>query len=140
MVAKHSLAWSSESDMLVGRAADVDTCRRHVPADHRTTRSAASKSRVSRLVAICPRRCAGPTLIESGAVLEWTAYPPAQAAGDFTTAGIAEIRSLFDVSVIGLAAAVQAILPDLKKAKDPALLVTNGGAGYVDPAMDAMLT
>lgn len=72
-------------------------------------------------------------------VLEWTAYPPGQAAGDITTADDAEIRSLFDVSVVGLAAAVRAMLPDLKKAKDAALLITNGGAGYVDPGMDAML-
>ncbi len=73
-------------------------------------------------------------------VLEWTAYPPGKAAGDITTADVAEIRSLFDVSVVGLTVAVQAILPDLKKAKDAALLVTNGGAGYVDPGMDAMLS
>jgi short-subunit dehydrogenase len=72
-------------------------------------------------------------------VLEWTAYVGGQTAGDITTADPATIRSLFDVSVSGLVAAVQAVLPDLQKQKDAALLVTNGGAGYVDPAVDAML-
>ncbi len=72
-------------------------------------------------------------------VLEWTAYASAQVAGDFTMADAAAIRSLFDVSVVGLAAAVQATLPDMKKAKDAAVLVTNGGAGYAEPGVDAML-
>ncbi|HEY1692995.1 MAG TPA: SDR family NAD(P)-dependent oxidoreductase [Polyangiaceae bacterium] len=72
-------------------------------------------------------------------VLEWTAYGSGQTAGDFTTADAAAIRSLFDVSIVGLVAAVQAVLPDLKKEKDAAILVTNGGAGYVDPGVDAML-
>jgi NAD(P)-dependent dehydrogenase (short-subunit alcohol dehydrogenase family) len=72
-------------------------------------------------------------------VLEWTAFTPGSLAGDLLTATPEEIRSLFDVSVVGLLAAVQALLPDLKSEKG-AILVTNGGAGFVDPAMDAMLT
>jgi len=72
-------------------------------------------------------------------VLEWTAYTPGTAAGDLLTAKPEEIRALFDVSVVGLLAAVQAVLPDLESQKG-ALLVTNGGAGFVDPNMDAMLT
>jgi NADP-dependent 3-hydroxy acid dehydrogenase YdfG len=72
-------------------------------------------------------------------VLEWTAYGGGQVAGDITTADSATLRSLFDVSIIGLIAAVQAVLPDLKQQKEAALLITNGGAGYVDPSMDAML-
>ncbi|MDB4993092.1 MAG: Short-chain dehydrogenase/reductase [Myxococcaceae bacterium] len=72
-------------------------------------------------------------------VLEWTAFTPGNVAGDLLTAKPDEVRSLFEVSVVGLLAAVQALLPDLKSEKG-AILVTNGGAGFVDPGMDAMLT
>jgi NAD(P)-dependent dehydrogenase (short-subunit alcohol dehydrogenase family) len=72
-------------------------------------------------------------------VLEWTAYPPANLAGDLLTAKPEEVRALFEVSVVGLLAAVQALLPDLKSEKG-AVLVTNGGAGFVDPEVDGMLT
>jgi NADP-dependent 3-hydroxy acid dehydrogenase YdfG len=72
-------------------------------------------------------------------VLEWTAYGGGPVAGDITTADSAAVRSLFDVSVVGLVAAVQAVLPDLRQQKDAALLITNGGAGYAEPAVDAML-
>jgi NAD(P)-dependent dehydrogenase (short-subunit alcohol dehydrogenase family) len=72
-------------------------------------------------------------------VLEWTAYSPGNLAGDLLTAKPEEVRSLFEVSVVGLLAAVQALLPDLKREKG-AILVTNGGAGFVDPGVDAMLT
>lgn len=72
-------------------------------------------------------------------VLEWTAFTPGTFGGDLLTATPEEIRSLFDVSVVGLLAAVQALLPDLKSTKG-AILVTNGAAGFVDPDMDAMLT
>jgi NAD(P)-dependent dehydrogenase (short-subunit alcohol dehydrogenase family) len=73
------------------------------------------------------------------AVLEWTAYTPGNVGGDLLTATPAEVRSVFDVSVIGLLAAVQALLPDLKS-EQGAVLVTNGGAGFVDPDMDALVT
>jgi NADP-dependent 3-hydroxy acid dehydrogenase YdfG len=59
-------------------------------------------------------------------------------AGDLLTASAEEVRSLFDVSVCGLIAVVQAALPDLRSEKG-AVLVTNGGAGFVDPAVDAMM-
>ena len=71
-------------------------------------------------------------------VIEWTAYTPGNIAADILVASPEEVRSLFDVSVCGLLAAVQAALPDLKREKG-ALLVTNGGAGFVDPAVDGML-
>jgi NAD(P)-dependent dehydrogenase (short-subunit alcohol dehydrogenase family) len=71
-------------------------------------------------------------------VIEWTAYSPAKVAADVLTASTEELRSLFDVSICGLVAAVQAALPDLKSEKG-ALLVTNGGAGFVDPNVDAGL-
>ncbi|MEI9937839.1 MAG: SDR family NAD(P)-dependent oxidoreductase [Pseudomonadota bacterium] len=72
-------------------------------------------------------------------VLEWTAYSPGNVAGDLLAAKPEEVRSVFDVAIVGLLAAVQALLPDLKSEKG-ALLITNGGAGFVDPDVDAMIT
>jgi NADP-dependent 3-hydroxy acid dehydrogenase YdfG len=72
-------------------------------------------------------------------VLEWTAFTAGNVAGDLLTSKPEEIRSIFEVSIVGLLAAVQALLPDLKSEKG-AVLVTNGGAGFVDPDMDAMIT
>jgi NAD(P)-dependent dehydrogenase (short-subunit alcohol dehydrogenase family) len=69
-------------------------------------------------------------------VIEWTAYTAGNTAGDLLTASPEEIRSLFEVGVVGLVAAVQAAHADLKSEKG-ALLVTNGGAGFIDPAVDA---
>ena len=45
---------------------------------------------------------------------------------------------VFDVAVIGLLAAVQEALPDLKSTKDGAVLVTNGAFGETTPMIDAM--
>jgi short-subunit dehydrogenase len=69
-------------------------------------------------------------------VVHWNAYQVA--AGDLLTADVASLRVLFDVPVVSLITAVQAALPDLAKAKDAAILITNGGLGLVDPAVDAM--
>ncbi len=71
-------------------------------------------------------------------VIEWTAYSPGTLAGDLLTASPEEVRSLFEISVVGLVAAVQAARADLKSQKG-ALLVTNGGAGFIDPGVDAMM-
>jgi NAD(P)-dependent dehydrogenase (short-subunit alcohol dehydrogenase family) len=78
------------------------------------------------------RRAFGPI-----SVLEWTAFTPGRVAGDLLTAKPDEIRSLFDVAIIGLLSVVQALLPDLKSEKG-AILVTNGAAGFVEPQMDAL--
>jgi NAD(P)-dependent dehydrogenase (short-subunit alcohol dehydrogenase family) len=69
-------------------------------------------------------------------VIEWTAY--GTAAGDVTTADADELRAIFEVPIVGLTAAVQAALPDLKQSKDSAVLVTNGGLGLFDAAADQM--
>jgi NAD(P)-dependent dehydrogenase (short-subunit alcohol dehydrogenase family) len=69
-------------------------------------------------------------------VLEWTAYNGG--AGDLTTADTAAIRASLDAGITGFLAAVQEALPDLRKEKDAAVLVTNGGLGYVDPKVDAV--
>jgi NAD(P)-dependent dehydrogenase (short-subunit alcohol dehydrogenase family) len=69
-------------------------------------------------------------------VLQWSAYDGG--AGDLTTADAAAIRRALDVGITGLLATVQEALPDLRKEKDAAVLVTNGGLGYVDPKVDAV--
>jgi NAD(P)-dependent dehydrogenase (short-subunit alcohol dehydrogenase family) len=71
-------------------------------------------------------------------VIEWTAYSPGNLAGDLLTASPAELRSLFDVGIVGLVSVVQAALADLRSEKG-AILVTNGGAGFIDPAADAVV-
>ncbi len=71
-------------------------------------------------------------------VVEWTAFTSANVAADLLTASPEELRSLFDVAVVGLVAVVQAAHADLKSQKG-AILVTNGSAGFVDPGMDAIL-
>jgi short-subunit dehydrogenase len=67
--------------------------------------------------------------------LQWNAY--AADAGDLLTADTAALHRAFDVAVSGLLAAVQEALPDLKKEKDSAVLVTNGGFGLFDAKVDA---
>jgi NADP-dependent 3-hydroxy acid dehydrogenase YdfG len=68
-------------------------------------------------------------------VLQWSAYDGG--AGDLTTAEAAAIRRALDVGITGLLATVQEALPDLRKEKDAAVLVTNGGLGYIAAKVDA---
>jgi NADP-dependent 3-hydroxy acid dehydrogenase YdfG len=68
-------------------------------------------------------------------VLQWSAYDGG--AGDLTTADAAAIRRGLDVGITGFLATVQEALPDLRKEKDAAVLVTNGGLGYIDAKVDA---
>jgi len=67
-------------------------------------------------------------------VLHWNAYTPG--AGDLTTASDAELRTVLDVTVHGLIAAMQEVLSDLRAEKG-ALLVTGGGFAFYDPKVDA---
>ncbi|MGC4064983.1 MAG: SDR family NAD(P)-dependent oxidoreductase [Polyangiaceae bacterium] len=69
-------------------------------------------------------------------VLHWNAY--GHEGGDLLTAKPAEIRGAFELPVVGLLTALQAALPDLRAQKDSAVLVTNGGLGLLDPAVDAL--
>jgi NADP-dependent 3-hydroxy acid dehydrogenase YdfG len=69
-------------------------------------------------------------------VVHWNAY--SGAGGDLTTADLGELRATFDVSVTGLAAAVQASLPDLRVEKNAAVLVTGGGFALYDANVDAL--
>jgi NADP-dependent 3-hydroxy acid dehydrogenase YdfG len=70
-------------------------------------------------------------------VVHWNAY--AGVAGDLLTADVAALRTVLDVGVVGLVAAVQAALPDLKQ-QQGAVLVTGGGFAFYDPKVDAMAT
>lgn len=67
-------------------------------------------------------------------VLHWNAY--STSAGDLLAADAATTRGVFDVPVVGLLAAVKCALPDLERAQGSAVLVTNGGFGLNDPAID----
>jgi short-subunit dehydrogenase len=69
-------------------------------------------------------------------VLHWNAY--AGVAGDLLSASPAEIRSVFELPIVGLLTALRASLPDLRTQKESALLVTNGGLGLFDAQMDAL--
>ena len=59
------------------------------------------------------------------------------AAPDLIGADDADLRGVFDVAVFGLLSAVEAALPDLEKAPNGAVLVTNGAYGDVSTPMDA---
>jgi NADP-dependent 3-hydroxy acid dehydrogenase YdfG len=69
-------------------------------------------------------------------VLHWNAY--GNQGGNLLEAKPAEIRSVFELPVVGLLTALQASLPDLRAQKNAAVLVTNGGLGLFDPAVDAL--
>ena len=68
------------------------------------------------------------------AVLHWNAY--AGVTGDPLTIDPTAVRTGFEVGVVGLLAAVQEALPDLKAAHG-AVLVTNGAFGETSPMADA---
>jgi NADP-dependent 3-hydroxy acid dehydrogenase YdfG len=68
-------------------------------------------------------------------VLHWNANSASE-GGDLLTTDPAAVRVVFDVAIVGLLAAVQEALPDLKNTKDGAVLVTNGALGELSPQMD----
>jgi NAD(P)-dependent dehydrogenase (short-subunit alcohol dehydrogenase family) len=68
-------------------------------------------------------------------VIHWNAYSGAD-AGDLMTADPAVVGRVFDVAVVGLLAAVQEALPDLKSTREGAILVTNGAFGELSPQID----
>ena len=69
-------------------------------------------------------------------VIHWNAF--GAGIGDLLAAAPEAMRDLFDVAVVGLLAAVEEALPDLKRAGDGAILVTNGAFGDATPQMDAL--
>jgi NADP-dependent 3-hydroxy acid dehydrogenase YdfG len=66
-------------------------------------------------------------------VLHWNAY--SNAAPDLLAADTAAIHATLDVAVTGLLSAIQEALPDLR-AQQGAILVTNGGLLFNEPAID----
>jgi NADP-dependent 3-hydroxy acid dehydrogenase YdfG len=68
-------------------------------------------------------------------VIHWNAYGGSE-TGDLVTAAPAAVRGVFDVAIVGLLAAVQEALPDLKKTKEGAILITNGAFGDINPHVD----
>jgi NADP-dependent 3-hydroxy acid dehydrogenase YdfG len=72
-------------------------------------------------------------------VIHWNAYDGA-VAGDLLTTDPAAVSGAFDVAIVGLLAAVQEALPDLKATGQGAVLVTNGAFGEVNPQIDAVAT
>jgi NADP-dependent 3-hydroxy acid dehydrogenase YdfG len=70
-------------------------------------------------------------------VIHWNAYGGGE-VGDLIDADPAAVGHVFDIAIVGLLAAVQEALPDLKNAGDGAVLVTNGAFGELSPQVDAM--
>jgi NAD(P)-dependent dehydrogenase (short-subunit alcohol dehydrogenase family) len=70
-------------------------------------------------------------------IVHWNAYGGGE-LGDLLTADPAAVRGVFDVAVVGLLAAVQEALPDLKGAAGGAVLVTNGAFGQANPFIDGL--
>lgn len=70
-------------------------------------------------------------------VIHWNAYGGGE-AGDLLTTDPAAVGKVFDIAVVGLLAAVQHALADLKSTPRGAVLVTNGAFGLIDPQIDAM--
>lgn len=72
-------------------------------------------------------------------VIHWNAFGGSN-AGDLLAANSDTVRGVFDVAVVGLLAAVQEALPDLKGTNEGAVLVTNGAFGDTTPQMDEYAT
>ncbi len=69
-------------------------------------------------------------------VIHWNAFSGSE-AGDLMATDPAAVGGVFDVAVVGLLAAVQEALPDLK-GEAGAVLITNGAFGYINDQMDAL--
>jgi NAD(P)-dependent dehydrogenase (short-subunit alcohol dehydrogenase family) len=72
-------------------------------------------------------------------VLHWNAYSGGDVP-DLTTTDPAVAGHVFDIAIVGLLAAVQESLPDLKASGEGAVLVTNGAFGELGSMMDAVAT
>ena len=70
-------------------------------------------------------------------VIHWNAFS-GHGVEDLATVDPAFLTGLLDVAVVGLLAAVQAALPDLKAGGEGALLVTNGAFAEINSRIDAL--
>jgi NADP-dependent 3-hydroxy acid dehydrogenase YdfG len=97
----------------------------------------------------CPADAADPSAIRAAiakaraalgpiTVIHWNAY--GRGAGDIMTTDPAAVSGVFDVAIVGLLAAVQEALADLKSTKEGAILVTNGAFGENNPQIDRAAT
>ena len=68
-------------------------------------------------------------------VLHWNAATPV--AGDLVTAPVEELTTALNAGAVGLVAAVQEVLPDMRQRAESAVLVTNGGFGLFADPVDA---
>jgi NAD(P)-dependent dehydrogenase (short-subunit alcohol dehydrogenase family) len=66
--------------------------------------------------------------------LHWNAATPV--AGDLLTAPAEELATALTAGAVGLVAAVQAVLPDMRNRAEAAVLVTNGGFALFADAVD----
>jgi len=100
--------------------------------------------------AACPADAGDPAAIRAAiakaraelgpiAALHWNAYSGGDIP-DLLTADPAVVGDVFDIAIVGLLAAVQEALPDLKSSGEGAVLVTNGAFGELSPMMDAVAT
>lgn len=69
-------------------------------------------------------------------IIQWNAA--AAVGGDLLSAPVEELQTVFDVGVIGLVAAIQEALADLRQKPESAVLVTNGGFGLFADAIDGV--
>ena len=74
-----------------------------------------------------------------GFSVQWNAHGGNEAR-DLVTADSIIVKSIFDIAIVGLLAAIQEALPDLREAKEGSVLITNGAAGEINPQMDAFVT
>jgi NADP-dependent 3-hydroxy acid dehydrogenase YdfG len=70
-------------------------------------------------------------------VVHWNAA--SGLGGDLAVSDPAQLRTVFDVGAIGLVAAVQAALPDLREQDQAAVLITGGGFAQNIPEVDGFL-
>jgi NADP-dependent 3-hydroxy acid dehydrogenase YdfG len=71
-------------------------------------------------------------------VLHWNAAATSL-AGDLLVAPAEELATSLTAGAVGLVAAVQEVLPDLRNKAEAAVLVTNGGFGVFADPVDAMI-
>jgi len=71
------------------------------------------------------------------AAIHWNAYNNT-IGKDLLATDPAAVSAVFDIAIVGLLAAVQAALPDLKASGEGAVLVTNGAFGENGPFMDGL--
>ncbi len=71
-------------------------------------------------------------------VVHWNAFGGGDVP-DLVTADPVVARGIFDIAIVGILSAVQAVLPDLKNTKEGAILITNGSLGEISPQMDEIV-